>query len=213
MPADHKLSPCSEQPRVLYLVAYKRRTSDAEPLALSQHPTKMAHSAGQVTTMTRQTDTWADRMAMFLEVTCVDNRIGGNAPLHPMLRSRHIRSAFRSPKRRSLWVGKSSLVPLFWHGTENPSPRSHGEGQGQGRRLGYEEAGRVGKRASDDAGVAGSGSDIVRGHTACSGGQRTGVRAGWHGSQGTSPRGEDAPDGCPPASIYDSPHLIRGRDS
>ena len=102
MPADHKLSPCSEQPRVLYLVAYKRRTSDAEPLALSQHPTKMAHSAGQVTTMTRQTDTWADRMAMFLEVTCVDNRIGGNAPLHPMLRSRHIRSAFRSPKRRRL---------------------------------------------------------------------------------------------------------------
>ena len=35
-----QVSPCSEQPRMLYPVAYKRRTPDAEPLALSQHPTK-----------------------------------------------------------------------------------------------------------------------------------------------------------------------------
>ena len=41
-------------------MAYKRRTPDAEPLALSQHPTKTPHSAGQVTTMSRQNDTWAD---------------------------------------------------------------------------------------------------------------------------------------------------------
>ena len=136
MPADHKFSPCSEQPRVLYPVAYKRRTSDAEPLALSQHPTKMAHSAGQVTTMTRQTDTWADRMTLFLEVMCIENRIGGNAAPHPRLRSRHFRSACRSPKRRSLWVANSSLVPLLWPGTENTSPRSHGEGPGQGRAAG-----------------------------------------------------------------------------
>ena len=43
-------------------------TSDEDP-----------HSAGQVTTMSRQNDTWADRMALFWEITCVGRRRGSNA--------------------------------------------------------------------------------------------------------------------------------------
>ena len=60
---------------MLYAVAYKRRTPDEEPLALSQLPTKTAYSVSLVTTLSRLTDTWADRVAMFSEVTCVENKI------------------------------------------------------------------------------------------------------------------------------------------
>ena len=56
-------------------MAYKRRTPDEEPLALSQLPTKTAYSVSLVTTLSRLTDTWADRVAMFSEVTCVENKI------------------------------------------------------------------------------------------------------------------------------------------
>ena len=107
----------------------------------------------------------------------------GNAPPHPMPRSRHIRPAFRSRKRRSRWVANSSLVTLIW-------PRSRGEYAGT-------RSGGWGTRRPD---VSGNGIEFPElpmtqewrgpGQTSCGDTQRAGVGSGLvFGRDGTGVQG------------------------